>query len=476
MSARTGAARFVVFFSFFSLAVGAAAVAQESRLASDFHREGEGLKEACGSAGLGHVASCVNEVATGFPIHLALGNLSPQNGFAFGVALVEHSTPGETWRISWNADAVAAPSGSWRGGVYVKFIYSGVERPVPFKGGEGAKPGATAIREYPVLGVYTQTISLRTVFFSGRDVSGLEGPRTAFSERQTIVGARLVYPLARATALRALRPSLVGSVNGRFLRVRGRASGSLPAADAVYDEVTAPGLSSQPGFAQFEEGFRAAPVLAAGRLRLNYLLDAQQFVAASSSHASFRRWTLDLRHEIPIYRNVVSAGPRETNGPDECSMAVGSTACPSISRSRNRQGSVGLRLLVTTSGTAAGDRVPFYFQPTLGGSDINGQRLLGSADDYRFRGPHLLALQETLEHSLWGPVGLLLEADEGKATERREDLGFSGFLHSFAVGLTIRAGGLPFIVLSYSWGTGGHHVIGAMDASLLGGSARPSLY
>jgi hypothetical protein len=30
--------------------------------------------------------------------------------------------------------------------------------------------------------------------------------------------------------------------------------------------------------------------------------------------------------------------------------------------------------------------------------------------------------------------------------------------------------------LSFSWGGGSHHVIGAMDASLLGGSSRPRLY
>jgi hypothetical protein len=28
--------------------------------------------------------------------------------------------------------------------------------------------------------------------------------------------------------------------------------------------------------------------------------------------------------------------------------------------------------------------------------------------------------------------------------------------------------------LSFSWGSEGHHVIGAMDTSLLGGSSRPS--
>ena len=87
------------------------------------------------------------------------------------------------------------------------------------------------------------------------------------------------------------------------------------------------------------------------------------------------------------------------------------------------------------------DQVPFYFQQTLGGSDINGNRALASYDDYRFRGPHLLLVQESLEHSLYGPIGILVEADQGKVALQQESLGFSDLHYSYIVGLTVRAGG-----------------------------------
>jgi hypothetical protein len=119
--------------------------------------------------------------------------------------------------------------------------------------------------------------------------------------------------------------------------------------------------------------------------------------------------------------------------------------------------------------------VPLYFQPTLGGSDINGQRLLPSYDDYRFRGPRVLVLQETLEHSIWGPLGLWLAADQGKIS--LDDSRADGFLHSYALGLSLRAGGFPFVLVS--WATGGSegsHVAFTISTSLLGGSARPSLH
>src|SRR5690242_16169555 len=48
--------------------------------------------------------------------------------------------------------------------------------------------------------------------------------------------------------------------------------------------------------------------------------------------------------------------------------------------------------------------VPFYFQPTLGGTDINGSVAPGSHQDYRFRAPNAMLVRESLEHSLYGPV------------------------------------------------------------------------
>jgi len=147
-----------------------------------------------------------------------------------------------------------------------------------------------------------------------------------------------------------------------------------------------------------------------------------------------------------------------------------------VSWSRNRQGAIGIRLLMSTSTTSGGNQVPFYFQPTLGGSDINGERLLASYQDYRFRGPNVLALQASVEHTIWGPIGVFVQAEEGKVAEEAGALDFKHLDSSFTVGLTIRAGGFPMVNLSFSWGGEGHHVIGSMNSTLLGGSTRPSLF
>jgi hypothetical protein len=121
--------------------------------------------------------------------------------------------------------------------------------------------------------------------------------------------------------------------------------------------------------------------------------------------------------------------------------------------------------------------VPFYFQPTLGGGDINGNATLASYQDYRFRAPNVLLVRENFEHSIWGPLGFALAADEGKVALQRGDFGSNPWLHSFSAGLTLRAGGFPQVYLLFSWGGNeGTHLIANMNSSLLGGSTRPSLY
>jgi hypothetical protein len=121
--------------------------------------------------------------------------------------------------------------------------------------------------------------------------------------------------------------------------------------------------------------------------------------------------------------------------------------------------------------------VPFYFQPTLGGSDINGNPSLGSYQDYRFRAPNSILVRASFEHSIYGPFGLTAMIDEGKVALHRGDLDFTHLLHTYSAGLTLRAGGFPMIYLLFSFG--GHegmHTSATMNTSLLGGSARPSLY
>ena len=87
------------------------------------------------------------------------------------------------------------------------------------------------------------------------------------------------------------------------------------------------------------------------------------------------------------------------NGPDACAIdPVSHPACPKP-YVRNFEGSIGFRFFTALSMTPGGNAVPFYFQPTLGGSDINGNSSLSSYQDYRFRAPDVMFLGE-LEHSI----------------------------------------------------------------------------
>lgn len=443
--------RSIVFF--LTLLVAAPLAAQESQFGSDLRREGEDLHANCGSGfGAKQIIGCAIAVATDDPLHVAIGSLAPLNGTAFGAAFSEHYTPNERWRLSWNADAVAASSGSWRAGVYMKLIHI-PERTilvVPAGSATSSRP-AVPITEYPVFNVYTQTTSLDTLTVTaGQDI---------YSELQTIVGANVIYPLS-SPALRPLRPSLVGAVNGRFLDIQSQTLA----------------LPTVPSFGQFEEGVRLKPSAFGDGLRFNYLVDFQQFLGASDAQSSFHRWTLDLRHDIPLYHGVSSTGPKDTNGPDDCFVSVGSRNCPPVSYSRNFEGTISFRLLASRSTGNEGNQVPFYFQPTIGGSDINGQRLLSGYDDYQFRGPNVIAFQETFEHSIWGPIGAYLQVEQGKVTQGTDGFGTGDWLNSIAVGLSLRAGGFPLINLSFAWGGDSHHGIATIDPTLLGGSARPSLY
>jgi hypothetical protein len=274
-------------------------------------------------------------------------------------------------------------------------------------------------------------------------------------------------------AIRWLNLALLGEVNGRFVGIRGTNGQSVPSIETLYSDATAPGLSSQPGFVQLGEGVRIKPAI--GNLELNYMGKFQQFFASSSSHNSFLRWTVDLDHTYWLHGNTQpGVKSAERTGPDSC--APGGEKCPEVPHSWNLNGSIEVRLLLSESIASATNIVPFYFQPTLGGSDINSELALGSYQDYRFRAPNLLLLHESFEHSIWGPFGLKLMADEGRVALTRGDLGFSHLKHSFAGGLTLRAGGFPMVSLMFAWGgPEGNHNIFNMNTSLLGGSSRPAL-
>jgi hypothetical protein len=453
------------------------------------------FKDTCGSFQLANAGGCAELLFTGHPWHIAVGNLAPQNGFGAGVAYVGFIPPTETWLPSWNADGVVTPNGSWRAGVYFKLVHTPNFKTTVHYGKPKIKSNLTELPEHPVVNLYAEATSLNKLAFFGLGSATSETERSYFGMREVIVGANAVKPFAGKLNL-----SLLGEMNGRFVDIRSSAGNGSPSIAVLYTDVTAPGLATQPGFLQFGEAIRMRPIFGNDHWHLNYQASYQQFVAPADSRFSFERFNLDLSQDYAIYALTTRfSTPRDANGPDECSIdrtqdipacyldkgqqlancestkGKGSDECKAISR--NLQGSVGFRFLLSASMTPSGNVVPFYFQPTLGGSDINNNPALASYQDYRFRAPDIMLLRENFEHSIGSlPLGIAFLADQGKVGLDRSDLGSGPWFHSYAAGLTLRAGGFPQIFVLFAWGgKEGTHTIANVNMSLLGGSPRPPL-
>ena len=453
------------------------------------------FKESCGSFQFKSAGGCAELLFTGHPVHIALGSLAPQNGFGAGLAFLGSIKPTENWRPSWNADGVATMNGSWRTGVYFKFVHTPGFKTIVRHGKPKIKSNLTELPEHSVVNLYAQAISLNKVAFFGLGPSTTLAGRSYFGMREVIAGANVVKPV-----FSRLNVSLLGEMNGRFVDIRPSTGNLNPSIETLYSEATAPGLTTQPAFLQLGEAIRMRPIFLNDLLHLNYQASYQQFFAPGNSHYSFQRFNVDLSHEFALYKSTTRFyTPRDANGPDECSLnrygdfpscsldkkaqvenceqvnGKGSSACKAISR--DLQGSIGIRFFFSTSMTQGQNTVPFYFQPTLGGGDINGTPSLSSFQDYRFRAPNVLLVRQSFEHSIWRALGFAFIAEQGKVALQRGDFGSNPWLHTFSSGLTLRAGGYPQVFLLFSWGGNeGTHTMASMNTSLLGGSSRPSLY
>ncbi len=97
---------------------------------------------------------------------------------------------------------------------------------------------------------------------------------------------------------------------------------------------------------------------------------------------------------------------------------------------------IAARLFVSTSDTIAGQTMPFYFMPTLGGNDsLRGFR------EYRFRGPHAILAMAEYRWEIWSGFDGALFYDAGKVANRREDLNFEDLESDYGIGFRFNTNG-----------------------------------
>jgi hypothetical protein len=376
-----------------------------------------------------------------------------------------------------NADGEASGNSSWRAGFYMTASRISSRTPVVHYPGQSRTRHSPATFTHPSAEVsfYSESNSLNRIYFYGLGPNTVPASRSDFGFPENITGISTIIPLT-ASRLEPLGFSILGEINGRFPSVRGSYGDTSPSIEVLYTESSAPGLASQPSYLQTGEGLRIDPALPeATHLKLNYLVELQQFTAPSISHYSFRRFTTDLDHQLVLYSKDVGKA-RRTSPPPPPGAPL--RTIPPISPTRDITGSLSARLFIQQSIANAGHTVPFYFDPTIGGSDVNGQSIAPSYPDYRFGAPNILLIHGAYEQSLGKlPIGLFLGIDEAKASLDRDDIAFNHMRHSYSAGFTVHAGGIPVIYLLFAWGGDeGNHTTATISNVLLNSGSRPSLF
>jgi hypothetical protein len=435
--------------------VASAASAQENQLQAEFRQQFTELSDSCIHGGFKAKLGCAQALVMGKPLHLAVGNIAPQNGFSVGPAFTHERNYTSGWTLKYNADAVVSTNQSYRAGLYMKAI---------------PKEWQWTGDRKPIFNFYGQVISLNKILYFGPEPLSSQANQTLFGMTDSVSGTNAVIPTASPF-------SFYGEFNVRTVDIRGRHGDTSPSIEQVFSPANTPGLTTQPTFIQFGERIRFKPRLP-GKIKLDYSAMLQHYHAVSDSRFSFRRYTLDFYHELPLHQKqtAVSSDSESSAGPDEVRDKI--SGAPELKNvTTNTVGSIGFRALIIGSIANAGSAVPFYFQPTLGGSDINGEQRLASYPDYRFRAPNLMLFRANVEHSLYWIFGVTGAVDVGKAAAARSDIDFSHLRHSYSGGFTIRAGNLPQLSLTFAWGgKEGTHTTAYINPALLGTSGRPSLY
>ena len=210
-------------------------------------------------------------------------------------------------------------------------------------------------------------------------------------DTNALVGRALVRP----------RPWLVAGVHvGRLAPTIGPGTDvRFPPIGARFDAGDAPGLSEQPDFGYTDlftaVDYRDQP----GNARAGgyYAASFARYADLGGNRYGFRRFDLRVQQFVPVF-------------------------------DKKRVFAVQGRVITSTAGD--GRTVPFYFQPTLGGSST-----LRSVADYRFRDANLLHLNAEYRWEAFSGLDMALFSDFGKVSARAGDLDLSGLKRAYGVGL-----------------------------------------
>jgi outer membrane protein assembly factor BamA len=236
------------------------------------------------------------------------------------------------------------------------------------------------------------------------------------------------------------RPSYWLSIGGgagyiRNLDIAPGTSAIHPPVNDGFDENTAPGLLLQPRYRHTDVfvGGDTRDVRGYTKSGGLYRLGLINFQDLSASAQSFRRVDADATQYVALLR---------------------------------RDWILSVRGHIALTQTGAGNKVPFYMMPTIGGHNT-----LRGYNDYRFRDRNAAAFGAEYRLPVFRMVDAALFAEAGSVAPTARGLWREGFNRDFGVGVRLHSSTKTFARVDVARGQEGTRVSASLTASL-GGSRR----
>jgi len=290
--------------------------------------------------------------------------------------------------------------------------------------------------------------SLHTQDFYGIGPNSSLTGHAVYGLRESSVGISAYSPLLSAGKLFGV---LGGSGQLKYIRpvAAGVSDSSFPSVWALYGETAAPASTIHPDFIVTGVGFDVrTPHDAPPRIWERHLaqISYSHYSELGSNQFSFDR----LEGFASVLFKVSKSLPKPPRGqsllnrPDRPWWR--DALCMENSRGRCDIGAFTTTTIVTTSYTSNTSSVPFYLQPTLGGTDFQGVDTLRGLVDYRLRASNRLLTQVDFDKAIAnvgvkghpiGQYGLYAFFDAGNVAVKPSQLTTQGLRTDVGVGVSL---------------------------------------
>lgn len=403
--------------------------------------------------------ACVEALLSQDNYHFTLAPLPPSNGFGPGLVLIKKihdtvNTPANKYVLHLSATGAVTTNSSWLTQGDLQWL-----PPLPYKADPtsdgGLQLGELKTIERAGLHVSAMHRSVRTLYFFG---NGSRSPnvRHIFAQDDTSVDALFRMPVTSWLAL-------TGESEARLTTLP-----SISDPNAVSLTVPAPsipGITAQPFYLHNAVGtsttfsFRASKPfreLTAQEphyqslllFALNNDFGFHWYQPSDGSPFAYRQFVYHGDQTVAVHRVV-------RNFFDPKRYPLARYLCQgNKKRDECDLGQFDVRARLVLTQTSGLNQVPFYLQPTLGGSDIDSRVTLRGYDNYRFRAPDLALVQFEYGVPVYDPIGMFVFYDAGTVGSSISELSLAHFRQDAGPGIFLRLRGHVIAQTFYAWGAG----------------------